>query len=1395
MDATASVKESFHINKLLDYLPIIIFAVIILVGLFTWEVVRIEMASFMMLILVVIYAIWVMNGDTKSYKSWLTDNKYIFPTLGQNPFEGDFDFDFAGGQMQIPKKIVAGIVTAVFIILGIGLGFGSTGLKHLNIDNANAINTVGSTFLFGGIVLILYSLWKIFREDASQDNDDDKTTTKWRGLGGFISTVLGLYMVARAKTIENETKELITDDDKIKYKENTVNAGASTALVIGLVLQVIGYGIIFGAIYCYGQYNINIDRYLILKFLIFAFFFLCGILWIGTSQRWSGLKTGSDAKGNFNSNVFAAHGGIYMIFASVFLVLTLGKLEKATTNYWGGVVLAVLFLGCYIWNMVEMVRQRPEMIDQEKSQILIEEVTKELKKKNGYSDAAIDSETLNKALNKRIQEKQKPSEIINGVFTTLSLVIIVMITLFRTARLRMGLCEEFPEENDLVSNILKYPFIPPNSDALHQDFCANMGSNMPSPTKKTKAYDKIRNGEIDNVSGTEWESLLNTYDPAPPAGGRQKFDKTIVRVAKGAMWNPFLLVILIVVWVAIIFARVSNAESTNVWIARSFTGEMFPKVKELIDTFFIVLIVGLLLCGILLLPFVKELNIGGLESILRFAESIQVWQYTTQNNNNGSRPLSILSIVLGLIFVLGVTGSWYWDYIRRKYVDKLAVPDIPDGWGWAIALVVLFTVCTIPGWYFLGSSYRYNTAFENESLIVKLARLFFTAIYLIPLLFITVFKLVLFGIPAIFSTVFRAKLMEEFNKFKFWNWDANVTDLRLFPTGDKIDPAKVTTMAEPDYNEEAKITITNAAAVAGAQPAAIQAKEAMDAALKKTQETLDQTKVGAIGKLIKVVLLTISFVILILSVIYMVYKVGSDNSTAEQDAASGGIAAQLNSPTAQVIYVIMSIVAIAGVVAYIREKFTKANTKTPEDYLFDDYKPEDTTKPMEQLTFGMVHIIYIVLMIIVWVYDTEPDDKNRMSVTGMTILGLTILFFHYFLEFKDNKKPLEPGAAPGTEPELASFTKLFTNIRFIANTIFFIILCALAYYKQHSVMVVLVIFMFLFHLTKSILGMKFLRLLWLCIIYIPCLFLGLLTNSQSAVGDTTRPIWIILAIETILIAILYGGPYLLNYIGASNSQIIAAPIPLKTQHDTGLTAQSPQIFIFHNTALNRTPDDSAANCPPEEKKRYNYSVSGWFWLNNNVNASKADLEIFNFGGIPRLTYNPTTTEFKVSCKTIDLSNGLPRLDSSNKGVYTDIYNSRFNYSKTQGLSNGDKNKLDILNDFQTDTQLPIQKWNYFVINYDGKSMDVFLNNTLVAKSDFFVPDITTQPITSGSGTAAKPDGLSGNICNVVFNREPLTLEQIRWTYNMLKSQDPPIIGTKTIADEVKTIGSSNVYSQ
>jgi hypothetical protein len=293
------------------------------------------------------------------------------------------------------------------------------------------------------------------------------------------------------------------------------------------------------------------------------------------------------------------------------------------------------------------------------------------------------------------------------------------------------------------------------------------------------------------------------------------------------------------------------------------------------------------------------------------------------------------------------------------------------------------------------------------------------------------------------------------------------------------------------------------------------------------------------------------------------------------------------------------------------------------------------------------------------------------------------------------------------------------------------------------------------------------------------------------VGDTTRPIWIIVAIEVLLITILYGGPYLLNYIGASASQIVAAPVSLKEKYDTNLTTQSPQIFIYHNTGIDRTPEDKAANCPAEEKKRYNYSISGWFILNNTVDAPNGDLEIFNFGDVPRLTYNSTTTELKLFCNTLDMS-GNPNTDA------TTIYNSRTNYNTMiSGKTKDKRARIKMLvHDEELDTPVPLQKWNYFVVNYNGKTMDFFLNTKLIIKSDFIMPDIQLKPITVGYGDAIKKvKGMNGSICNFAFHKVPLTKEQIRWTYNMLKSQNPPMIGMKTIEDEVKAAGSTTMYAK
>jgi hypothetical protein len=69
-----------------------------------------------------------------------------------------------------------------------------------------------------------------------------------------------------------------------------------------------------------------------------------------------------------------------------------------------------------------------------------------------------------------------------------------------------------------------------------------------------------------------------------------------------------------------------------------------------------------------------------------------------------------------------------------------------------------------------------------------------------------------------------------------------------------------------------------------------------------------------------------------------------------------------------------------------------------------------------------------------------------------------------------------------------------------------------------------------------------------------------------------------------------------------------------------------------------------------------------------------------------------------------------------------------------------------------------------------------------------------KPITVGDGDTSNK-GLNGTICNLAFHKFPLTKEQIRWTYTMLKSQNPPMIGMKTIEDEVTEAGTTTIYSK
>jgi hypothetical protein len=183
------------------------------------------------------------------------------------------------------------------------------------------------------------------------------------------------------------------------------------------------------------------------------------------------------------------------------------------------------------------------------------------------------------------------------------------------------------------------------------------------------------------------------------------------------------------------------------------------------------------------------------------------------------------------------------------------------------------------------------------------------------------------------------------------------------------------------------------------------------------------------------------------------------------------------------------------------------------------------------------------------------------------------------------------------------------------------------------------------------------------------------------------------------------------------------------------------------------------------------------------------------GGV---TYTPTSN-FNGSATLTVLTNDGSATDSEIVTINVAAADDSFTAGNNTNATNEDADKqiksvVEMsLEGEELDADIHLQRWNYFVINYDGKTMDIFMNNKLIFKSDFIMPDIQLKPITVGD--TSDNEGLNGSICNFAFHKYPLTKEQIRWTYTMLKSQNPPMIGMSTIEDQVKVTDSTKIYSR
>jgi hypothetical protein len=87
-------------------------------------------------------------------------------------------------------------------------------------------------------------------------------------------------------------------------------------------------------------------------------------------------------------------------------------------------------------------------------------------------------------------------------------------------------------------------------------------------------------------------------------------------------------------------------------------------------------------------------------------------------------------------------------------------------------------------------------------------------------------------------------------------------------------------------------------------------------------------------------------------------------------------------------------------------------------------------------------------------------------------------------------------------------------------------------------------------------------------------------------------------------------------------------------------------------------------------------------------------------------------------------------------------------------------------------EMPLQKWNYVVFNYDKSSIDLFVNGKLehtvkrnVNDDNFKINDLVY---------IGQERGLSGGICNLMYSSTPLIGEDIKYQYDYNKYNEPPI---------------------
>jgi len=260
---------------------------------------------------------------------------------------------------------------------------------------------------------------------------------------------------------------------------------------------------------------------------------------------------------------------------------------------------------------------------------------------------------------------------------------------------------------------------------------------------------------------------------------------------------------------------------------------------------------------------------------------------------------------------------------------------------------------------------------------------------------------------------------------------------------------------------------------------------------------------------------------------------------------------------------------------------------------------------------------------------------------------------------------------------------------------------------------------------------SFFNLIINLIFYIPCLFSGVFDGIvKTLIGEynstTTGNILILIIILGLLLLYIYLPTIQHNINLQGGTQLVENPVYTNTMHS-----------LANYIQLNGS-----------EQFDYQYSISFWLFIDSNAPNTNPSYNqytsVLNYGGKPNILYKAKTNTLMITMEQKDLER-----NSKNKLLEFDDNGNRIIYTN--------KNML-------------LQKWNNIIIQFNGGTLDIFLNGELVKSSIETIPYMSFDTLTIGSD-----GGINGGVCNLVYYKTPLTITNIHYIYKNVKDKSPPVI--------------------